>query len=134
MPKDTPQPKPSHSPPAVHGQPVTSPLAKFAIGAAAGIAAVAIPRITPLVTMENPSLSGIFTNNFLYLIVALAVLLGGVITIVEYGNPRLPKETFFAALAIPSLLAGALNTGLVSQDLSVKQNQIDVLTNQVQKN
>jgi len=53
--------------------------------------------------------------------------------ILEYEVPRPPKETFFAALAIPGIIAGSLNTAVESSGLRDITIQNQTLKQQIQE-
>lgn len=89
---------------------VTSSKIKFCIGFIAGIAAVGMPRLVTMLTSGTDRELEYFTANFTYATLILGVMLGLIIAIFEHGKPKQPKETFFAALAIPGLVIGSLNS------------------------
>lgn len=93
----------------------SSSVAKFLIGFIAGCAVIIIPRLSSFL-MAKGTLADVdfFPSSYLIAIVIFALFLGAIIVIMEFRLARPPKETFFAALAIPGLIAGSLNTALES--------------------
>ena len=90
---------------------VTSSAAKFFIGAVAGCSVAVIPRLSSYVISPNADdVSNYFSMTYIVSVIIFSVFIGLVIMITEYKFPKPPKETFFAALAIPGLIAGSLNT------------------------
>jgi len=89
---------------------VTSPYAKFLIGALAGFSVVTIPRLSSSLISGEEAGFDYFPMNYIMAIVTFAVLLGLLVMVMEYKLPKPPKETFFAALAIPGLIVGSLNS------------------------
>lgn len=87
---------------------VSSPLLKFAIGAIAGSTVIIMPRLSSFLISGDEN-STYFTNEYIIAIGVFSVILGLLVTIMEYNLTKPPKETFFAALAIPGLIAGSLN-------------------------
>ncbi|MBA3582633.1 MAG: SPOR domain-containing protein [Gammaproteobacteria bacterium] len=110
---------------------VEAPAAKFIIGFAAGIAAISIPRLSALLTNDNISLITAFTPDYLAIVGLFGALIGTVVLILEYGVARTPKETFFAALAIPALVAGAFNTTMVSSQAQKTHEKMESFVTQV---
>ena len=106
---------------------------KFLIGFIAGCAAVAVPRLTSLLTTGADDAGTYFTTNYILLIIVFGLFLGAITTILEYKLPRPPKETFFAALAIPGLLAGSLSTALESNKADDVIQQLGESTQQLQQ-
>ncbi|MDH5324861.1 MAG: hypothetical protein OEZ68_17390 [Gammaproteobacteria bacterium] len=94
---------------------ITSAAAKFCIGAVAGVAAIAIPRLISYATDANQSFTYL-PLHYLGAVLSFALFIGALVVIFEYKTPKPPKETFFAALAIPGLLAGSFNTAVESQE------------------
>lgn len=106
---------------------VSSPTAKFFIGFIAGCAVIIVPRLASMLVSGGLKAESIyFPTNYIIAIIVFASLLGFLVMIMEYKMPRLPKETLFAALAIPGLLAGSLNTALETTNTNqiYKQNQM----------
>ena len=90
---------------------VTSSAAKFLIGAVAGFSVAVIPRLSSYVISPNADdVSNYFSMTYIVSVIIFSIFIGLVIMITEYRFPKPPKETFFAALAIPGLIAGTLNT------------------------
>ncbi|GAA6133483.1 hypothetical protein NBRC116188_02720 [Oceaniserpentilla sp. 4NH20-0058] len=95
---------------------ISHPLGKFAIGLIAGFVAIVIPRLSSdLSTLDNITPT-YYTSIFFISVAGFAILIGLVITILEYKVPRTPKDTLFSALAIPALIAGSLNTAIETQN------------------
>ena len=108
---------------------IDRPRSKFIIGFAAGITTALSPLLIPAVSQgdisafENILLTGKEIRAlkiFILLGVGLSwsMLVGLVVMYIEWWEPRKPGETFFKALGIPALLAGAIAT--TSQTLETK--------------
>lgn len=111
---------------------ISSPYAKFFIGVVAGCAAIAIPRLSSYLASGDKSGFNYFPTNYIIAIAVFSIFLGAVIVIMEYGLPKPPKETFFAALAIPGLIAGSLNVTVVARDANKRYNEAYELTKEMQ--
>jgi len=106
---------------------IIHPLAKFAIGLTAGLVAVAIPRLSSDLSSTQVFSTEFYTPLFISSMLVFALLIGVVITILEYKVPRTPKDTLFSALAIPALVAGSLNTAIETQNT----NQLQATAEQI---
>lgn len=107
---------------------ITSPIVKFSIGVTAGISAVALPKLSAALNSGTESMSYYFPTNVLVLICAFSLLLGFLTVILEHGIPKIPKDTFFAALAIPGLVAGIVSTTIDdSKTIELKQREATLL-------
>lgn len=95
---------------------IVHPALKFAIGLTAGLVAVAIPRLSSDLSTLDSFSTDFYSVWFVASMIVFALLIGLVITIMEYKVPRTPKDTFFSALAIPALVAGSLNTAIETQN------------------
>lgn len=107
---------------------IVHPLAKFAIGLTAGLVAVAIPRLSSDLSTLQVFNTEFYTPLFIASMLVFALLIGIVITILEYKIPRTPKDTLFSALAIPALVAGSLNTAIETQNANQLQNQSEKIS------
>lgn len=93
-------------------------LVNFGVGALAGLTAALFPKLLPILVGSNPHAELVwFTERFLAASLLFAVLVGAVVAVLESDRPRPARQTFQTALGIPALLAGALNTGMVANDL-----------------
>lgn len=111
---------------------ISSSYAKFFIGLVAGCAAIAIPRLSSYLSSVDHAGLSYFPINYIIAIVVFSIFLGSVIVIMEYKLPKPPKETFFAALAIPGLIAGSLNTTVETRDANRRYKEAYELTKEVQ--
>ncbi len=88
---------------------------KFGAGAFAGFAGLQFPRLISLITdLSSGGYKGTdWTEEGIYLgvVIGVAALMGIFMMLMEHKTPRLPRETFFTALALPSLIGGAFNVG-----------------------
>lgn len=103
----------------------TSHLIKFFIGFIAGLCAALLPKLMAIFSMSETSLQ-VLSTSYIIASVILGVLIGAIIMFFEWGEEnRAPKDTFMAALALPALLSGSLNTAngvKVAADV-VKENE-----------
>lgn len=109
----------------VHALDVCRPVLKFFIGFVAGLCAVIAPRMLAALTVPATS-DKITFFSFDYMAVSLmfAMMIGAVIMIMEWRQPKKPGDTFIKALGIPALLASALNTtaGISTVNAYVEKN------------
>lgn len=94
---------------------ITSSYAKFAIGFVAGITAITLPRIAAILGSANQfETANLVSAGYIGVGLVFAVLLGTIVVITEYKMPKIPRETFFTALAIPGVIAGSFTTILAT--------------------
>lgn len=96
---------------------IADPKGKFLIGFLAGLTALLAPLLTPVVSRGDLSgFEGVFGPSWGYsLLVAVlgviwCLLIATVTMFIEWKEPKKPGETFFKALGIPAVLAGAIAT------------------------
>lgn len=102
---------------------VSSPIAKFFIGILAGCAAIAIPWLSSFLISSEEVNVNYFPHTYLVGVVVFAILIGLLVMTMEFKLPRPPKETLFAALAIPGLIAGSLNIAMEAEDANKMQKK-----------
>jgi hypothetical protein len=94
-------------------------IGQFAVGAFAAFSAAIVPRLAvqfaPQATPSEVTLEA-FTSAYLTAAAALALIVGGVVLILEWNGTSSPRDTFLSALAIPALLTGAFNTAAASSE------------------
>lgn len=112
---------------------VTSPVAKFFIGALAGCAAIVIPRLSSFLISGKGSDVNYFPEPYIMGAIAFSILIGLLVVVMEYKIPRPPKETLFAALAIPGLIAGSLNTVIESNEANITHQKAIELSRDVRR-
>lgn len=94
-------------------------LLKFFIGFIAGICTAFLPRLTAALSVSGKTTSlNFFDITYVVISLFFAVLIGGVIMILEWGVARKPRDTFMAALSIPALITGAINTATIAKDFT----------------
>lgn len=111
-----------------------NPLLKFVIGFVAGICTAFLPRLTAALSVAAEGTSLIFFNTT-YLVISLsfAVIIGAVITILEWDVARKPRDIFMTALGIPALITGAINTATVTTQLDKANHDKDKLIEELSK-
>jgi len=106
---------------------VIGTLANLVIGTVAGLAAVFLPRMMLLLSVDTELAPDryitMFQPDFITLGVAFAVTVGVVCAIVEFGPLQEPKAIFMTALGIPALLSGVLNTASATNNLQKAEQQ-----------
>ena len=112
---------------------VRKPLFKFLIGFIGGLCAALFPRLMAAMALFDSNNILLLNTGYLCLAVLFAALIGGVIMIMEWGEPKEPRATFMAALGLPALLSGALNTSNGVYMLNEKASENIELTNKVQE-
>lgn len=110
---------------------VSSPIAKFFIGMLAGCAAIAIPRLSSLLISADEINDDYFPAAYIAGVIVFSVLIGLLVMIMEFKIPKPPKETLFAALAVPGLIAGSLNTAVETGDANRMQLKASKLSSQI---
>jgi len=109
----------------IHNPDVCRPVLKFFIGFVAGVCAVMAPRMLAALTVPVKDEKIIFFSfNYVAVSLVFAMMIGAVIMIIEWRQPKKPGETFVKALGIPALLASALNTtsGISTVNAYVEKN------------
>lgn len=107
---------------------------KFTIGVMAGCSVVVIPRLSAYFFSSNDPGFTYFPTIFLFSALVFSLILGSIIVIFEYKIPKPPRETFFAALAIPGLVAGSINTTMETNNAITHHQESYELTKEVQNN
>ena len=93
----------------------------FLIGLFASICAVFVPRMVAMLNGGHGDLQ-YFNRDFVLVGIAFALVIGGVTVIFFQGKQKSAGEIFMAALGIPALLAGALNSGTTGNNFSDLQS------------
>ena len=92
-------------------------LRDFVVGAFAALCASFIPRLAAaLPTTADSTLLTIrvFTTEYVVTTLVFALLVGGVVVVLEGSASRTPREVFISALAVPALVTGFVNAAAVS--------------------
>src|SRR6266699_5265005 len=89
---------------------VRSSFAKFLIGAFAASCAVFVPRLVSVLVVDDIAKISVLPMVFVSLGIVFAIIVGVIVTILEFDKIRSPSDTFMTALGVPALLAGALAT------------------------
>lgn len=91
--------------------PIKNPAIKFFIGFVAGLCATFMPRLVAYLTIAQPGPELVLINkSYILVAIVFSAILGAVVLILEWGVAKEPKLTFMAALGLPALISGALNT------------------------
>lgn len=102
---------------------------KFFIGVVAGLCAALLPKLMAIFSTSETSFV-VLSTNYIIASVILGILIGAIIMFFEWGEvSRAPKDTFMAALALPALLSGSLNTAngvKVADDVTKVNNELTV--------
>jgi hypothetical protein len=110
-------------------------LGTFGVGVVAAACAAVFPRLA--VAMGAPDQAAytvtLFTPQFVALAAGFVVLVALVVVILQWNGRPSPKDTFMAALGVPALLSGALNTGAVSTEAREKATLAREATEQLAK-
>lgn len=111
---------------------ITIAAVKFLVGFIAGLCSALFPRLVPAMTRLGES-DNVSVLPWDYVLVSLlfAVLIGLVVMIFEWGVVKKPRDTFMAALGIPALLTGALNTADATNKLTAINDQLTAVTAQL---
>jgi hypothetical protein len=113
---------------------IGNPMHKFIIGFVAGFSAAIFPRLTALLLMAGAD-SGleIISAGYLLISVLFAVMIGAVVTIMEWGVLREPHSTFMTALGIPAIITGSFNAVDGARQLELQSNTNSALTTQLEQ-
>lgn len=103
---------------------VRNPIAKFAIGVFAVMAAAVIPRLAAaLGTPSQVVLPGL-TGGYLIVSGLFAGIVGITLMILEWWVPKTPRDSLMVALGVPAVLVGAFNTTVLTRQMdSLGQTQ-----------
>lgn len=90
---------------------VSRPFYKFLIGFIAGFCAALFPRLTAMLLVSDMEESlNILSTGYLIVSTLFATFIGAIIMIMEWNVAKEPRTTFMAALGIPALITGSINT------------------------
>lgn len=90
---------------------ISRPIFKFMIGFTAGLCAALFPRLTALLLVsEVQETLDILSLGYVLVSLLFATLIGAIIMIMEWNVAKEPRTTFMAALGIPALITGSINT------------------------
>ena len=108
----------------------------FAVGVFAGLCAAIVPRLT-LVIGQAPGNAGVAVEalsvTYASAAIAFAVLIGGVVAILEWDGKRPPRDVFLAALGVPALLTSMLNTTRLNNEVLAKAADLKAASDQLAK-
>jgi hypothetical protein len=106
--------------------PVARRIGHFAVATFGGLCALFGPRLAPLLGPEGSSDVGtleLITPSYTLAAGIFALLIGGVVLILEWPSLDSPRDTFMMALGLPALLSGTLTTaGSLQQTESVARS------------
>jgi hypothetical protein len=111
-----------------------SRLGTFLVGLFAGMCAALFPRLAALIGAPTTGSSFLEMNAFSlrYIIasVSFALLIGFGVMIWEWNVKCSPRQIFLAALGLPALFAGALNSVAISSNASHLGEELQNITDQ----
>ncbi len=112
----------------------THHIIKFFIGFVAGLCAALMPKLFAILGMTNSSLE-VLSTNYIITAIIFSALIGAIIMFLEWNEEnRAPKDTLMTALALPSLLSGALNTADIAKVADdVNKKNMELTTQLVKK-
>src|SRR5262245_127434 len=106
---------------------IQNPIAKLTIGMFAVLAAGTIPRL--VAALGKPNAGGVvlvgFTDGYIQVMVAFALMVGVTLMIFEWGVPKPPRDSFMAALGIPAVSVGAFNTAVLTKQVESVGQAVD---------
>jgi hypothetical protein len=97
-----------------------SHLMKFLIGFFASVCAVFLPKIVVYLKHEGGDTLKVLSAEYLLAGLAFAALIGFVIVLFEWSKRSKPGDVFMAALGIPALVSGTLNTVGTADNLKLQ--------------
>lgn len=113
---------------------VSRPAYKFFIGFVAGFCAALFPRVTALLLVSDVQESlQILSLGYVLVSVLFATLIGAIIMIMEWNVAKEPRTTFMAALGIPALITGSVNTIDTTKALEQQMAENRVMVREVEK-
>src|SRR5262245_60601137 len=111
-----------------------SRLGTFFVGLFAGVCAALFPRLATLIGAPTGGSSTLEMNAFrlpfIIASVSFALLIGFGVMIWEWNVKCSPRQIFLAALGLPALFAGALNSVAISSNASRLGQQLESITDQ----
>src|SRR5262245_998828 len=111
-----------------------SRLGTFFVGLFAGVCASVFPRLATLIGAPTGGSSSLEMNAFrlpfVIASVAFALLIGFGVMIWEWNVRATPRQIFLAALGLPALFAGALNSVAISSNASHLGQQLESISTQ----
>jgi hypothetical protein len=99
---------------------VTQPWIKFLIGTGASFVAVIFPPLAAY--LKRPDSIGL-TGTYLGWALLASAIVGAIVMLKEWGEPKRPFETFMTALGVPALLAGAISGSSGGQAIADAKRQ-----------
>ena len=108
----------------------------FGVGLFAGLCAAIVPRLTLLIG-PAPGSAGVAVEalsvTYVSAAIAFAVLIGGVVAILEWDGKRPPRDVFLAALGVPALLTSMLNTTRMNGEVLARATELKAVSDQLAK-
>lgn len=108
-------------------------LTLFFIGLTAGFIAASLPRLAPFIAQAGDTVSlDLLTQKFYVITLVFSIMIGVSMIWLYKGTKEHTKTLFLSALALPSVLSGALNTSNISAISSQKLTDLDFQTQVLQ--
>ena len=101
-----------------------NPLVIFLVGLTAGYIATILPRLLSYLSVSEDSINlDFFTGDYFYASSLFALVIGISMVWLNYGSKETTKNLFMTALALPSVISGAINmtSTTVSGEESLKE-------------
>ncbi len=108
----------------------------FSVGVFAGLCAAVVPRLMVMIG-QTPGNAGVtveaISTTYAYAAIAFAMVIGGVVVILEWDVKRPPRDIFMAALGVPALLTSMLNASRLNGEVLEKAADLKAVTDQLVK-
>ena len=106
----------------------------FAVGVFAALCAALVPRLMVMIG-QVPSDAGVtveaMSATYAVAATAFAMLIGGVVVILEWDSKRPPRDIFLAALGVPALLTSMLSANRLNGEVLNKAVELKAVSDQL---
>jgi hypothetical protein len=108
----------------------------FTVGVFAALCAALVPRLMVMIG-QVPSNAGVtveaLSATYALAAAGFAMLIGGVVVILEWDSKRPPRDIFLAALGVPALLTSMLSANRLNGEVLNKAAELKAVSDQLAK-
>lgn len=109
------------------------PRTLFLIGVTAGVVACMLPRLGPLMTVNEVDIAELFRLQVIIGAVVLSLIIGISMVWLFKGTEETTRNLFMSALALPAVLSGAINTHEVASRGAEKREEVETEAREVRE-